>query len=50
MIDVLFKGGLPHMKVFQEAIIAQHNPFSAIKRYESVELDKWMAGYDVSWN
>ncbi|KAF7596688.1 hypothetical protein BBP40_000611 [Aspergillus hancockii] len=46
MVEVLFKGGLPYMKVFQEAIVAQHNRFSGIKRYESVELDKWMGDYD----
>ncbi|KAE8309993.1 Tubulin/FtsZ, GTPase domain-containing protein [Aspergillus transmontanensis] len=46
MIDVMFKGRSPHMKVFTEAIIANHNQLSGIKRYETPDIDKWIGNYD----
>ncbi|KAE8374384.1 hypothetical protein BDV26DRAFT_270104 [Aspergillus bertholletiae] len=46
MIDVMFKGRSPHMKVFTEAIIANHNQFSGIKRYETPDVDRWVGNYD----
>ncbi|KAB8215972.1 hypothetical protein BDV33DRAFT_227295 [Aspergillus novoparasiticus] len=46
MIDVMFKGRSPHMKVFTEAIIANHNQLSGIKRYETADVDKWIGNYD----
>lgn len=48
MIDVMFKGRSPHMKVFTEAIIANHNQLSGIKRYETLDLERWVGNYDVS--
>lgn len=47
MVEVLAKHGWPHQKIVTEAVVAQANRFSGIKRYERPELDKWMAGYDV---
>ncbi|QMW26966.1 hypothetical protein G4B84_002255 [Aspergillus flavus NRRL3357] len=46
MIDVMFKGRSPHMKVFTEAIIANHNQLSGIKRYETPDLERWVGNYD----
>ncbi|RJE26623.1 hypothetical protein PHISCL_01037 [Aspergillus sclerotialis] len=38
--------GLPHMKVFEEALIAQCNLFSGKLRYNKSDLEKWLGGYD----
>ncbi|OGM42402.1 tubulin alpha-1 chain [Aspergillus bombycis] len=46
MIDVMFKGRSPHMKVFTEAIVANHNQLSGIKRYETPDVDRWIGNYD----
>lgn len=40
--------GLPHLEIFKEAITAQFNRLSGIKRYSKADLDKWLANYDVS--
>lgn len=40
--------GIPHMEVFGEAIFAQHNRYSGIKRYAKEDFQKWLAEYDVS--
>ncbi|KAL3482160.1 hypothetical protein BJX99DRAFT_252873 [Aspergillus californicus] len=39
--------GIPHMKILTEAVIAQHDRFSGIKRYARAEFEKWLAGYDL---
>lgn len=44
MVEVVREG---HMKVFQEAIIAQLNRFSGIRRYVKADFDKWMGNFDV---
>ncbi|OOF95309.1 hypothetical protein ASPCADRAFT_507202, partial [Aspergillus carbonarius ITEM 5010] len=46
MIDLMTKGGRPHIKAFTEGIIAQNNRFSAIKRYETSDLDRWVGNFD----
>ncbi|KAE8165696.1 Tubulin/FtsZ, GTPase domain-containing protein [Aspergillus tamarii] len=46
MIDVMYKGRSPHMKVFTEAIIANHNHLSDIKRYETPDVDRWIGNHD----
>ncbi|KAB8231648.1 uncharacterized protein BDW43DRAFT_320670 [Aspergillus alliaceus] len=46
MIDLMFKGRKPHMKVFTEAITAHHNRFSGIKRYETPDLERWIGNHD----
>lgn len=48
MIDVMYKGRVPHMKCFADGIIANHDRFSGIKRYETSDLEKWISEYDVS--
>lgn len=40
--------GVPHIKIFKEAITAQYNRLSGIKRYTKADLDKWLGDYDVS--
>ncbi|KAL4890256.1 P-loop containing nucleoside triphosphate hydrolase protein [Aspergillus ambiguus] len=46
MIDVMYKGRKPHMKIFCEGIKAHHDRFSGIKRYETQDLQKWLSDYD----
>ncbi|RAL05402.1 uncharacterized protein BO80DRAFT_461268 [Aspergillus ibericus CBS 121593] len=46
MIDLMTKGGRPHIKAFTEGIIAQNNRLAAIKRYETPDLDRWVGSYD----
>ncbi|KAL4898226.1 hypothetical protein BDV59DRAFT_1628 [Aspergillus ambiguus] len=46
MYEVLFVHGYPHMRLVREAVIAENNRFSGIKRYERPEMDKWLADYD----
>jgi hypothetical protein len=41
-------GGVPHLKVFKEAIIAEFNRLSGVRRYSRADYDKWLADYDVS--
>jgi hypothetical protein len=48
MIEVVLNGGVPHMKIFEEAIKAEHNRFLGIKRYDKADFEKWLADYDVS--
>ncbi|KAF9889600.1 hypothetical protein FE257_007108 [Aspergillus nanangensis] len=48
MYEMMQSGGLLHMKIIAEAIIANRNRLSGIKRYEREDVDKWMANYDVS--
>ena len=40
--------GNTHTQILTEALIAEHNRFSGIKRYGKPEFDKWFAEYDVS--
>lgn len=47
MAACLRQGGVPHMQVLDEAIRAQHNRYSGIKRYTKQDFDKWFAEYDV---
>ena len=41
-------GGLSHIKIFKEGVIARFNHFSGIKKLTRADCDKWLAGYDVS--
>lgn len=45
----MFQGGVPQMKMCQEAIEARLRPELGIKPYGRAEFDKWFADYDVSW-
>lgn len=47
MVELVTEGGLPHMKIFQEAIHSQ-NKRLGIKRYEKADFERWMGNYDVS--
>ncbi|KAJ5182786.1 hypothetical protein N7492_000402 [Penicillium capsulatum] len=38
--------GLPHVEIFKEAVTAQYNRLSGVKRYDRADCDKWMTGYD----
>ncbi|KAJ6133376.1 hypothetical protein N7471_008591 [Penicillium samsonianum] len=38
--------GVPHMEVEYEAVMAQHNRFSGIKRYDRADFEKWFAECD----
>lgn len=40
--------GFPHLKIFNQALTAQYNRMSGVKRYTKADFDKWMAEYDVS--
>ena len=46
--ECVLSHGLPHMRLFHEALTAQFNRLSGIKRYNKADFDKWMAEYDVS--
>ena len=35
------------MEIGEEAVIAQNNRFSGIKRYDRADFDKWFADYNV---
>ena len=40
--------GLPHMEVFEEAVIAQCNDLSGIKKFTKADYERWLGDYDVS--
>lgn len=40
--------GLPHMEVFEEAVIAQCNDLSGIKKFSKSDYERWLGEYDVS--
>jgi len=40
--------GETHLKIFKEALIAQFNYFSGIRRLRKPDVEKWLADYDVS--
>lgn len=40
--------GVTHIKMFKEAITAQYNRLSGIKRYNQDDCNKWLEDYDVS--
>lgn len=42
--------GVSHIKMFKEAITAQYNRLSGVKRYNQDDCNKWLADYDVSRN
>jgi hypothetical protein len=48
LYECFLVGQLPHIGIFHEAIIAQYNKISGIKRYTRADFDKWMGDYDVS--
>lgn len=46
--ECVLEKGLPHLKIFNEAITAQYNRLSGVKRYRKDDFERWMSGYDVS--
>lgn len=46
--ECVLEKGLPHLRFFREAITAQYNRLSGVKRYNKADFEKWMAEYDVS--
>ena len=48
MLELVSIGGLSHMNIFINALLAKYDKFSGIKKYGPPEYKKWFAGYDVS--
>ncbi|CEJ55879.1 hypothetical protein PMG11_02109 [Penicillium brasilianum] len=44
--ECVLEKGLPHLRFFREAITAQYNRLSGVKRYNKADFEKWMAEYD----
>jgi hypothetical protein len=40
-------GGTGQMKILEEGVLAHHNRFLGIKRYDKEDFEKWLADYDV---
>ncbi|KAJ5780140.1 hypothetical protein N7457_005300 [Penicillium paradoxum] len=38
--------GLPHMKIFNEAVTASYNRLSGIRRYTPADFERWLGDYD----
>lgn len=47
MFECVIVRGTEHMEICEEAVIAQNNRFSGIKRYDRADFDKWFADYNV---
>lgn len=48
LFEAIAVHGVPHTQILKEAVTAQYNRLSGVKRYSRVDCEKWMAGYDVS--
>ncbi|KAJ5693174.1 hypothetical protein N7462_002597 [Penicillium macrosclerotiorum] len=46
LYECILVHGLSHMRVFKEAIIAQYNRMSGVKRYTRPDFEKWIGDYD----
>ncbi|KAL4893486.1 hypothetical protein BDV59DRAFT_177493 [Aspergillus ambiguus] len=44
--EMVMNHGASHMRIMSEAVVANNNPFSGIKRYNREDIDKWLANYD----
>lgn len=40
--------GVPHMRALEDAVIAQHNRLSGVRKYERADFDRFLGDYDVS--
>lgn len=47
-VECVLEKGLPHLKIFNEAVTAQYNRLSGVKRYSKDDFERWMSEYDVS--
>lgn len=48
LAEVLHKHGKQHMRVFHEAVLAQHHHSHVNRPYNKVDSAKWLGDYDVS--
>jgi hypothetical protein len=48
MVELVLNGGVTHMKLMIENVVANRNRLSGIKRYNREDVEKWLADYDVS--
>lgn len=46
--ECIVNHGLPHMEVLQEAVTAQCNDLSGIKKYTKADYEKWLGEYEVT--
>ncbi|KAL5361611.1 P-loop containing nucleoside triphosphate hydrolase protein [Aspergillus floccosus] len=46
MAELVLKGGVTHMKLMMESIVANRDRLSGIKRYNREDVEKWLADYD----
>ncbi|KAJ5675006.1 uncharacterized protein N7477_004940 [Penicillium maclennaniae] len=46
LFECVIVRGKDHMEVCEEAVIAQNNRFSGMKRYDRADFDKWFADYN----
>lgn len=49
LVECIANRGLPHMEVFEEAVTAEHNSLSGIKKYDRADYDRWLGDYSVSY-
>ncbi|CAG7919530.1 unnamed protein product [Penicillium olsonii] len=45
LVECIANRGLPHMEVFEEAVTAEHNSLSGIKKYDRADYDRWLGDY-----
>jgi hypothetical protein len=48
LAECIFVHGLPHMEVFEEAITAQYNELSGVKKFDRSDYERWLGDYNVS--
>jgi hypothetical protein len=48
LYECMLVHGVPHMNVFAEAITAQHNDLSGLKKFNRADYDRWLGDYNVS--
>ncbi|GES57833.1 hypothetical protein ATEIFO6365_0002076800 [Aspergillus terreus] len=46
MVELVLNGGVTHMKLMIENVVANRNRLSGIKRYNREDVEKWLADYD----
>ncbi|KAJ5334780.1 hypothetical protein N7452_007183 [Penicillium brevicompactum] len=46
LYECIVAHGLPHMEVFEEAVIAQCNDLSGIKKFTKADYERWLGEYD----
>ncbi|CAG8253674.1 unnamed protein product [Penicillium salamii] len=46
LYECIANRGLSHMKVFEEAVTAEHDSLSGIKKYKKADYEGWLGDYD----